>query len=79
MVNLGIVPGVHAPRTCGVIEYSIEGSGQTLILTHVVIDHLNHHRQSSLRTQSPPQDRRRPILTASGRCSASPVISWRAL
>lgn len=29
------------------IEYSIEGSGQTLIITHAVIDHLKRHRQSS--------------------------------
>ena len=49
MVDLGIVPEVHSPRTCNVIEYSIEGSGQTLILTHVVIDHLKSHRQSSPR------------------------------
>ena len=45
MVDLEIVPGVHSPRACGVIEYSIEGSGQTLILTHVVINYLKHHRQ----------------------------------
>ena len=51
MVDLEIVPGVHAPRACGVIEYSIAGSGQTLILTHVVIDHLKRHRQSSLRSR----------------------------
>ena len=47
MVDLGIVPGVHAPGTCGVIEYSIEGSGQILVLTHMVIDHLKRHCQSS--------------------------------
>ena len=29
------------------IKYSIEGSGQTLIITHAVIDHLKRHRQSS--------------------------------
>ena len=47
MVDLGIVPGVHAPHACSVIEYSIEGSGQTLVLTQAVIDHLKRHRQSS--------------------------------
>ena len=29
MVDLGIVPGVHAPGTCGVIEYSIERRHET--------------------------------------------------
>ena len=51
MVDLGIVSGMHAPRACGVIEYSIAGSGQTLIITHVVIDHLKRHRQSSPRSR----------------------------
>ena len=51
MVDLGIVPGVHAPCACGVIEYSIEGSGQTLILTDLVIDHLKHHCQSGPRSR----------------------------
>ena len=50
MDNLGIVPGVHAARSCGVIEYSIEDSGQTLILTRMVIDHLKRHRQLSPRS-----------------------------
>ena len=46
MADLEIVPGVHAPGACIVIEYSIEGSGQTLILSHSVIDHLRRHRQT---------------------------------
>ncbi len=51
MVDLRIVPCVHAPRACVVIKYSIEGSGQTLILAHTVIDHLMRHCQSSSRSR----------------------------
>lgn len=47
MAELGIMPGMHAPRACSVIEYPIEGSGQTLVLTRTVIDHLKRHSQSS--------------------------------
>ncbi len=45
MAGLGVVPGVCPPRACGVIEYAIGSSGQTLILTDPVMEHLMLHRQ----------------------------------
>ena len=41
MADLAILPGVFKLRACVVITYLIENSGQTLILTDAVIDHLN--------------------------------------
>ncbi len=45
MAGLGLVPSVRSPRACGVIEYTIGSSGQTLVLTDPVIEHLMRHRQ----------------------------------
>ena len=45
MAGIALVPGVRPPRACGVIAYVIGNSGQTLVLTDPVIEHLLCHRQ----------------------------------
>jgi integrative and conjugative element protein (TIGR02256 family) len=45
MECLGIVPGVRSPRTFSVIEYPIGISGQSLVLTDEVLEHLMKYRQ----------------------------------
>lgn len=141
MAGIGLVPGVRQPRVCGVITYVIGNSGQTLILTDPVIEHLLRYRQfcpgsreaggqlfscfegktirieratgprpsdrrslmsfvpnrlaerrevkrlfkegfttwaTGTHTRNPARDRRKRTSTASGKCSASPAINWRA-
>ena len=51
MADLAILLGVFKPRACLVITYLIENSGQTLILTDAVIDHLKLHSQSRPRSR----------------------------
>ena len=48
MAGIGLLPGVRSPRACGVIAYAIGNSGQTLVLTDAVIEHLLRHRQAGV-------------------------------
>ncbi len=45
MAGLPVVPSMQAPCACGVIEYPVSNSGQTLVLSESVIEHLVRHRQ----------------------------------